>query len=245
MYTSRPNSNLIYNQSHSSNLSSKQTTILVLDLDETLIHSEFRHPSKISYLPGMPPWNFKNEQFGITGYVRPHLDEFFEYVLHNFTHVGVWTAAKPEYARYIVDHVLAPLGFHPKFLLTSDDCIIGQGQLVKPLSKLWTLPRYHWLNANSGNTLIIDDRPPTAMFNPDQLMQINPFHPRRPSDFTVPDLRQMIVRLSDWLQNYHRQFRFDSLSNAGRTILNTISRFNFPQPYPNVLSYPYHHHNRR
>lgn len=206
------------------------STVLVLDLDETLVHSEFMHPSQVAYMPGMPHWHYHWLRHGITGYLRPGIREFLDFVQKRFTHVGVWTAAQPEYARFIVDRVLMPLGFHPKFLLTSNDCSLVQNQLVKPLEKLWTNPRYSWLNATPRNTVVIDDRPQTAVYNQNQLFQISPFIPRTPSDFESIDLFNMTLKLNSWLDRHSSSAKPWPIT--GTAILNILSRSNFPRPYP-------------
>jgi hypothetical protein len=174
------------------------TSVLVLDLDETLIHTVFPYAGAVkSGLPA-PHYRYANS---MGGYLRPGLKQFLAFAQRSFTHVGVWTAASPDYAQFIVDQVLRPLGFAPKFLLTGTDCEwvpYRQGKAmvrVKPLRKLWTQPRFRWLGATEQNTLIVDDRHETAQLNPRQLVALRPFNPAL-HDAELVSVQQ---RLTVWL----------------------------------------------
>jgi len=176
------------------------TSVLVLDLDETLIHTVFPYAGAAqSGLPA-PHYRYANS---MGGYLRPGLRQFLAFAQRSFTHVGVWTAASPDYAQFIVDQVLRPLGFAPKFLLTGTDCEwvpYRQGNAmvrVKPLRKLWTQPRFRWLGANEQNTLIVDDRPETAQLNPRQLVALRPFSPT--TTLHDAELTNVQQRLAVWL----------------------------------------------
>lgn len=104
--------------------------LLVLDLDETLIHAR-EQP-----LPG------RVEDFHIAPYVvyqRPHLAAFIEAVSQDFD-LGVWTSSGEHYAAQVIDRIF-PAGLL-KFAWSSDRCTTvrdwatgGYGN-VKDLGKL-------------------------------------------------------------------------------------------------------------
>jgi len=85
--------------------------LLILDIDETLIHSTFEK------LKTEPDFHYKTR--GV--YVRPKLFEFMEYCFNNFE-VGIWTSSKSDYAKFILKHLFNIKKF--KFIWTRSKCEI-------------------------------------------------------------------------------------------------------------------------
>jgi carboxy-terminal domain RNA polymerase II polypeptide A small phosphatase len=109
-------------------LSSHQK-LLVLDLDETLVHaSEFELSREADFCVG---------QYFV--YERPHVNRFISHVLERF-HVGVWTASGEHYAAQVVAR-LFPANVL-KFVWSSQRCTTvrdwstGGYQTIKKLEKL-------------------------------------------------------------------------------------------------------------
>jgi len=125
---------------------------LVLDLDETLVHSSFRPvPS--------PDFVISIDLDGVTHRVyvqkRPGVDEFLEQVASKFE-VVVFTASLGAYANPVMD-ILDPKGFI-KVRLFRESCVQHYGNYVKDLSLL---------GRKLEHTLIIDNSPFSYMFQPD------------------------------------------------------------------------------
>lgn len=106
-----------------------QRKLLVLDLDETLIHAsevELAHPEDFRFGPYFV-------------YRRPHLSEFLKTVLADFD-VAVWTSSGETYATAIIEQLFAPGAL--KFLWSSQRCttvrdwLSGNYTVIKNLSKL-------------------------------------------------------------------------------------------------------------
>lgn len=70
--------------------------LLVLDLDETLVHAR---EHELERAP-----DFSVGPYGI--YRRPHLDAFLEGVLEAFDQVGIWTAGTLSYAQPVLEKIL-------------------------------------------------------------------------------------------------------------------------------------------
>jgi RNA polymerase II subunit A small phosphatase-like protein len=103
--------------------------LLVLDLDETLVHaSDFRLAHEESFSAG--PYYV---------YARPHLHEFVDAVLKKFT-VGVWTASGEAYASLVLERIFPPEAL--AFVWSSQRCTpardwtTGEYGAVKNLRKL-------------------------------------------------------------------------------------------------------------
>lgn len=76
--------------------------LLILDLDETLVHASERELERAA-------------DFRLVGYhvyLRPHLQAFLDYAFAHFT-VGVWTSSGQLYAEPLVDRLMPgrPLAF--------------------------------------------------------------------------------------------------------------------------------------
>jgi RNA polymerase II subunit A small phosphatase-like protein len=130
---------------------------LVLDLDETLVHSSFRPvPS--------PDFIISIELEGVIHKVyvqkRPGVDEFLEAVATKFE-VIIFTASLDKYANPVLDH-LDPKGCCVSRLFR-ESCVQHYGNYVKDLSLL---------GRDMKKTLIIDNSPFAYMFQPDNAIPI-------------------------------------------------------------------------
>lgn len=134
--------------------------ILILDIDETLIHS----------VKSLHPKLYENaiksgDAFKLFDYVvhkRPYVDEFLFNAMNDpYYSVGIWSAGSYDYVHAIVDHII-PDRDRLEFILTKDDC----NELKdKPLSKvrdMYDNYQYNMYGQYSGPTthdfLIIDDK---------------------------------------------------------------------------------------
>lgn len=124
--------------------------LLVLDLDETLVHATAQ-PERVGRAPEhlVGPYAL---------YRRPHLDEFLAHVFADFEAVGIWTSSTPMYANQVVKW----LGVRDqlRFLWASDRCTRAfdpetmTRTSIKPLQKLvraWHVPK--------EKVLFVDDSP--------------------------------------------------------------------------------------
>ena len=81
----------------------KKDKLLILDLDECLIHSV--HKTQVSEMS----YNFYKNSFDVLDEMyrtmkRPHLEDFLNYAFDNFN-VAVWTAAGADYASEILKNI--------------------------------------------------------------------------------------------------------------------------------------------
>ena len=127
-----------------------QKPLLVLDIDETLLHST---------------WEQLNQQAdfcykGRKVYLRPHLHDFMDFCFQHFT-VGIYSSAKAEYAKYLLKKVVCDLNkFH--FIRTRAHCRKiykneGWGDMEIYLKDLALLPDYQ-----PDTSFMVDDQPSTV-----------------------------------------------------------------------------------
>jgi TFIIF-interacting CTD phosphatase-like protein len=135
---------------------------IVLDLDETIIHS---HQNNRNYdfvvdIPG-----------GGRYYVskRPNLKLFLQFVYKEFRTVSYWTAATEPYAYAILKNILTvqqqertPIIFTRKHLSIRRD----NGRPYKPLSKIFQLSFAQSNRILPSNTIMVDDLDQNFVANP-------------------------------------------------------------------------------
>jgi RNA polymerase II subunit A small phosphatase-like protein len=144
--------------------------LLVLDLDETLIHTECEYQMESNYdfkiVFDEGGWDNKTTYFVKK---RPYLNDFLEFAFNNFK-VAIWTAAGKDYA----SEILIRCGIDLKdlsFLWTRDRCVIKTNfygsYSLKDLSNIKEF--------DLKQILIVDDVEETASNNPNNLILIKPY----------------------------------------------------------------------
>lgn len=157
--------------------------LLVLDLDETLIHAAERA------LEHAPDFNVH----GYAVYKRPEVDRFIDWALTHFE-VGVWTSSGRRYAESVIPF-LFPAGT-PSFLWCSERCTLarnwesGDYEWLKPLQKLKR--RGYALES----IIAVDDTPSKHARNYGNLIAVEEFT-GAPDDRELPRLAAYLDTLRD------------------------------------------------
>lgn len=113
--------------------SRRHPKLLVLDLDETLIHARGRGEAAL-------PWPPQRQIAHFRVYLRPGVQAFMNAVIERFAAVGVWTSASPDYAIAMLDRIVARNRLH--FIFTRDRCTqrrdidLDESYWVKDIRKL-------------------------------------------------------------------------------------------------------------
>jgi TFIIF-interacting CTD phosphatase-like protein len=122
---------------------------LFLDLDGTLVHSG-------------------------GAIARPHLHEFLGFCFKSFDTVSIWTAASSQWWSHCYNQLMSQYKFTNVY--TDKDCeflvVDGSVITVKPLHIIWKRSKGI---ITSQNSIIIDDNPGVARYNPDNLLMIDEF----------------------------------------------------------------------
>lgn len=153
----------------SKTLNRKTTTnnCLILDLDETLVHT-FEETAILKKLkphknPALRPRIYHksicepNDEFEMWGVSRPHLEEFLEFCFSYFKIVAVWSAGTTRYVEEIVD-LIFPVNSPPHIIFTRSDCEMIDDVTKKSLFKMIEMEPLLKDVMTIQNTLIIDDR---------------------------------------------------------------------------------------
>ena len=133
-------------------IDSRKKPLLVLDLDETLIHSTtYLFNSECIHL----------EEFGYYVYKRPFLDYFLREVSKQYD-IGIWSAGTDDYVETIVDMIL-PFDVDPIFVFGRSMCqlkyVDGYRVYVKPLRILQDF------GYSLDKMLVVDDTPQKCVEN--------------------------------------------------------------------------------
>ena len=134
---------------------------LVLDLDETLVHSSFHVPEAHDLVVslGLPDGSHQN----IYVAKRPGVDEFLAKVCEQFE-VVIFTASLAHYADPVIDFLCDGMNRHlrePRDIplrLYRESCLFLRGLCVKDLSRL---------GRKLEHTVIVDNSPASFLLQPD------------------------------------------------------------------------------
>lgn len=180
------------------NLNSITDKNVVLDLDETLVHSftSVEHPIKVAiqsearYLKlRRRLYTLALEGSGITGYpskihlwgvFRPNLPDFISFCCSYFRTVSVWSAGEEEYVRQISTLIFrdSPCGSPSLLYARSKVERSANNTNVKPLSKMFLDNCYgDYSPLQPHNTFILDDNPDTMQLNRDNGIIIPAYTP--------------------------------------------------------------------
>ncbi len=144
----------------------RYTKLLVLDLDETLIHARDRHDPDLAWPP-----HATVDEFRV--YRRPGVEQFLATVLDRFEAVGVWTAASSDYAALMLDMLVDRERL--RFVYTRERCTprrdleLDEHYAVKDLRKL------DGFGFDKARILFVDDKPRVLERSYANLVAIPPF----------------------------------------------------------------------
>jgi len=153
---------------------------LVLDLDETLVHSSFKPITNADFII---PVEIEDQIHQVYVVKRPGVDKFMKFVGEKFE-IVVFTASLSKYA----DPVLDLLDIHKvvKTRLFREACVEHKGNFVKDLSKL---------GRDMKNIIIIDNSPMSYLFHPDHAIAIGSWFDD-PNDTELLDMMNFLGEMS-------------------------------------------------
>mmetsp|Transcript_32033 Transcript_32033/g.80380 ORF Transcript_32033/g.80380 Transcript_32033/m.80380 type:complete len:265 (-) Transcript_32033:453-1247(-) len=123
---------------------------LVLDLDETLVHSSFNFEPNADFVV---PVQIDNETYNVYVLKRPGVDYFLERMAELYE-IVIFTASLACYADPVMD--LLDTGGVVRHRLFREHCTPYKGNYVKDLARL---------GRELKNTVIVDNSPASYMFN--------------------------------------------------------------------------------
>ncbi|CAD8133316.1 unnamed protein product [Paramecium pentaurelia] len=187
---------------------SKGRKTLVIDLDETLVHSSFE-PMKVNDL--IVEVTMKDQKYKIYVNIRPYAQEFIKETSKIFE-IIIFTASISEYANSVIDF-LDPLGL-VDLRLFRENCTIYNGVLVKDLSLL---------KRNLDSVILIDNSVNSFMLQPMNAVHIlNYFEDKTDQELAllIPFLKllsqfQDVRPVHEWLFKYAHFDKFEYVDVMG------------------------------
>uniref|UniRef100_A0A6A7G6E5 Nuclear LIM factor interactor-interacting protein spore-specific form n=1 Tax=Hirondellea gigas TaxID=1518452 RepID=A0A6A7G6E5_9CRUS len=155
---------------------------LVLDLDETLVHSSFQESEYADFTIRVELEGTVHEVFVVK---RPGVDEFLYKACQKWE-IILFTASLSVYAEPLIK-ILDPHGCISA-VLYREACVPFYGTYVKDLSKLGRI---------MSRTVLIDNSPHSYIFQPRNSVEISSFY----EDSEDRELHHLIVLLNDHLVN--------------------------------------------
>ena len=156
--------------------------LVVLDLDETLVHSP--HAALTD-----PP-AFALGTYSV--YVRPFLKVFLQEVFSKYL-VAIWTAAGCEFAEGVVANIVAPES-PLQFLWSAECCTQRFDRETREHFTVKKLRKIRKKGYDLARVLVIDDSPEKHMLNYGNLVQVVPFT----GDSTDAELLRLLPYL-EWI----------------------------------------------
>ena len=178
--------------------------LLILDIDETLIHTELIE-AEFDFI-----MTFNDDTYTYFVKKRPHLDKFLKWAFENWQ-VGIFTTSTYDY----VEKIMKNLGYSVsdfKFVFDREYCNTKSHKFDHPhtggryyVKRLEKVKRTH--NIALEKMIIVDDKPETASENYGNLVQIKPFY----SDINDTEL----LKLMDYLETIKDAANFRSIEKRG------------------------------
>jgi hypothetical protein len=182
--------------------------ILVLDLDETVLHTFSSNPSQIEKLelqkyPQLRDRLYAKEirvqdnknTYSISrfwGVKRPHYDTFMTFAATYFQAIFIWTAGVFPYGREMTNEITRGLN-QERIFMTRRDCTVIDGAYVKSARTLATK-----MGVDPSKLLYLDDREESFCETPNQGIQIPRYEPaENPSAILLDD--PTLLQLKAWL----------------------------------------------
>jgi TFIIF-interacting CTD phosphatase-like protein len=175
---------------------------VMLDLDNTLIYSitQDKLPKKKNHLHTMKYHKMDDDYYV---FERPGLQSFLNWLFENFN-VSIWSAASPEYVKFIVKNIVEKNGRNLEYVLNSDNCEESQhiygDKHIKNLKMLWD--HYDIDGYDPYNTLIIDDLKMVCKIQPHNSIQIKSFNTRYKECLKDKDLTEVRKKLNRTLKHF-------------------------------------------
>lgn len=163
--------------------------LLILDLDETLLHSRetpLERPAEL-------------QMFGYHTYARPHLAEFLTGAAALFE-LAVWTAATRDYARRAIE-ALFPAHIELAFVFSRERCTPRRDLEWGGEYHLKDLKKVKRRGYDLARVVMLDDTPRALARHRGNLLQVRPFYGEA-DDRELPRLLSKLERLLD-----HEDFR--------------------------------------
>jgi len=156
--------------------------MLVLDIDETIVHSSLTQIRGCHFAIDVP---YKGRRHKVYVTLRPHLRTFLRFIATRFE-TCVFTASIHEYAEALMNKI-DPRGKLGSMRLHREHCQIVDGALVKNLG---------YIGKPVDRVVIIDNSPQSYALHPDNALPVSSFYGNNLDDTALLRLLPFLERLT-------------------------------------------------
>ena len=185
---------------------------LILDLDETLVHSSFSPFEKNDIILEV---DFEGIMYNIYVLVRPFAEEFL-INMSKYFEIAIFTASISKYASPLLD--ILDKGKNIKFRLFRDHCTYINGIFIKDLKRL---------NRDLKDIIIVDNSPLAYAFDSENGLPIKTWY-EDPDDKELKKIEPLLIFLSKIkdVRKYIDKFVYDNeiLYNDATNIINLYEK---------------------
>ncbi|GIZ00486.1 carboxy-terminal domain RNA polymerase II polypeptide A small phosphatase 1 [Caerostris extrusa] len=194
---------------------------LVIDLDETLVHSSFKPISNADFIVPVEIDGVIHQVYVLK---RPYVDEFLQKMGEMYECV-LFTASLAKYADPVAD-LLDKWGVF-RARLFRESCVFYRGNYVKDLGRL---------GRDLHKVIIVDNSPASYIFHPDNAVPVNSWFDDM-SDTELRDLIPFFEQLSK-MEDVYSVLRNSNHAAGSHTHPNTINGPHFITQHVNGLMQP-------
>lgn len=175
-YLPKPSEKLLLPPLRASDVNKK---CLIIDLDETLVHSSFKPVKNADFVIPVEIDGVIHQVYVLK---RPHVDEFLDRIGDLFECI-LFTASLAKYADPVADLLDKRGVFRSR--LFREACVFHKGNYVKDLNRL---------GRDLKRTIIVDNSPASYQFHPDNAIPVQSWFDD-PSDTELLDLLPILQRM--------------------------------------------------
>jgi Dullard-like phosphatase family protein len=149
--------------------------LVILDLDETLIHAT---EERLEHEPDFVLFEETPTPYFV--YKRPHLESFLEFCFSNFE-VAIWTSSTEDYAEGIVKNILLS-SQRPKFVWARKRCTYRRNLETYEYEWLKNLSKVKRRGYTLEQVVMVDDTPTKLAKYYGNLLPVKPFEGKLSDD---------------------------------------------------------------
>jgi RNA polymerase II subunit A small phosphatase-like protein len=159
--------------------------LVILDLDETLVHASERRLSRHADVT-VGPYHV---------YQRPFLSEFLRSLRERYA-IAIWTAAGQDYAEPVIAHITPGWRDELAFVWCAERCTAHFDHETRDRNTIKKLGKVRHRGYDLDRVLVVDDSPEKHVKNYGNLVQIRPFYGEL-GDAELPAILEFIHSLAD------------------------------------------------
>jgi RNA polymerase II subunit A small phosphatase-like protein len=160
--------------------------LLILDIDETLIHASEQMLDRQS--------DFEVQPYCV--YKRPHLNEFLDFCFVHFD-VAIWTSSSKDYAHHVISHILTN-NQRPVFLWSRERCTYRRNPDAYECEWLKDLKKVKRQGYQLANVIMVDDTPAKLARNYGNLVPVKSFEGQNDNELELlPKFLEKLASLED------------------------------------------------